>query len=81
MKIGLLTVYSFNYGSYFQAVALQKQIEALGHDCELINEQFKRNEWKNLQLLYSFDEKVPSIFKPLISKIFPQYCFFATFAV
>lgn len=37
MKIGLLTVYYSNYGSYFQAVALAKQLEAMGHSYELIH--------------------------------------------
>ena len=37
MKIGLLTYYYNNYGSYYQALALQKQIEALGHECEIIH--------------------------------------------
>lgn len=37
MKIGLMTVYYPNYGSYFQAIALKEQLEEMGHDCELIN--------------------------------------------
>ncbi|MCR5485730.1 MAG: polysaccharide pyruvyl transferase family protein [Clostridiales bacterium] len=37
MKIGLLTVFYANYGSYYQAVALQKQLEQLGHECQIIN--------------------------------------------
>lgn len=37
MKIGLLTVYYSNYGSYFQAISLKKQLEAMGHQCEIIN--------------------------------------------
>lgn len=73
MKIGLLTVYSFNYGSFYQAVALQKQLQDMGHDCELINEQFKKREWKNLFLLYTFHKMVPACFRPFISKILPQY--------
>lgn len=37
MKIGLLTVYYSNYGSYFQAVATAKQLEKMGHECEFIH--------------------------------------------
>lgn len=73
MKIGLLTVYSFNYGSFYQAVALQKQLQDMGHECELINEEFKKKEWKNLWLLYTFHKVIPQFLRPLISKILPQY--------
>lgn len=73
MKIGLLTVYSFNYGSFYQAKALQKQLQDMGHECELINEEFKKNEWKNLFLLYTFHKVVPAFCRPLICKILPQY--------
>lgn len=38
MKIGLLTVYFADYGSYFQAAALQKHLESMGHSCELIRD-------------------------------------------
>lgn len=34
MKIGLMTVYYPNYGSYFQAIALKEQLEEMGHDAE-----------------------------------------------
>jgi hypothetical protein len=37
VKIGLMTVYYPNYGSYFQAIALKNHIENKGHSCELIN--------------------------------------------
>ena len=73
MKIGLLTVYSFNYGSFYQAKALQKQLQDMGHECELINEEFKKNEWKNLFLLYTFHKVIPAFCRPLICKILPQY--------
>lgn len=38
MKIGLLTVYFADFGSYYQAAALQKYLISLGHSCELIND-------------------------------------------
>ena len=38
MKIGLLTVYFADFGSYYQAVSLQKYLQSLGHSCELIND-------------------------------------------
>ena len=38
MKVGLITFhYSHNFGGNLQAYATQKAIEALGHDCEIID--------------------------------------------
>lgn len=37
MKIGLITVYYSNYGSFFQTLALKRQIEQLGHECKVIH--------------------------------------------
>lgn len=73
MKIGILTVYSFNYGSYFQATALYKELERLGYEVEFINEKFKKMKWGNLFLLYSFDSLLPESLKETISKLLPQY--------
>ncbi|MBE5940069.1 MAG: polysaccharide pyruvyl transferase family protein [Lachnospiraceae bacterium] len=73
MKIGLLTTYSFNYGSYHQAVALQKKLEDMGHDCELINEKIKMYKWMNLFFMYTFDPILPNFIKNIIGKKIPQY--------
>lgn len=73
MKIGILTVYSFNYGSYFQATALYKKLESMGYECEFINERFKQYRWGNLFLLYTFDGILPAFVKPYIAKYLPQY--------
>ncbi|MBC5647864.1 polysaccharide pyruvyl transferase family protein [Christensenella tenuis] len=37
MKIGILTVYNSNYGSYFQAESLCRAVREMGHTCEIIN--------------------------------------------
>lgn len=37
MKIGLMTVYYSNYGSYFQTLSLKKKFEDMGHQCDVIN--------------------------------------------
>ncbi|MGN0347391.1 MAG: polysaccharide pyruvyl transferase family protein [Lachnospiraceae bacterium] len=73
MKIGILTVYSFNYGSYFQATALYKKLEEMGYECEFINERFKQYRWGNLFLLYTFDGIMPKFVKSYIAKFLPQY--------
>lgn len=73
MKIGLLTTYSFNYGSYHQAVALQKKLEDMGHECELINEKIKMFKWFNLFCMYTFNPILPKFIKDIIAKKIPQY--------
>lgn len=37
MKVGIITVYYANYGSYYQAEALCDAVRKLGHECELVN--------------------------------------------
>jgi len=73
MKLGLLTTYSFNYGSYHQAIALQKQLQDMGHECELINESFKKYKWFNLFLMYTMHPILPKFLKEKISDNMPQY--------
>lgn len=73
MKIGILTVYSFNYGSFFQATSLYKELEALGHEVEFINEKFKKYKWGNLFALYTFDSIMPAFAKNIIANVLPQY--------
>jgi len=73
MKIGLLTVYSFNYGSYFQATSLLKKIKDMGYECELINERFKEKQWVNLKLLYAFYSFIPKPINKILGHFLPQY--------
>lgn len=72
-KIGLLTVYSFNYGSFFQATSLYRYLEDHGYDCEFINERFKKKQWGNLRLLYTFHDLLPGFMRGLVGKLLPQY--------
>ena len=37
MKIGILTLYNADYGSYFQAVSLYRYLEEQGHECWFLN--------------------------------------------
>ena len=73
LKIGLLTTYSFNYGSYHQAVSLQRKLQDMGHECELINEKTKMFEWANLFCLYTANVFLPMSIKKQIAKKLPQY--------
>ena len=44
MKVGVITVYYANYGSYYQAEALCDAVRKLGHECELVNTSIRG--WK-----------------------------------
>lgn len=47
MKVGILTVYFADYGSFFQAMALCKTIRDFGYNCEIINESLRaKGSWK-----------------------------------
>lgn len=41
MKIGLLTVYFADYGSFYHSMALYRYLQSLGHDVELIHESHR----------------------------------------
>lgn len=46
MRVGIITFHaSHNYGSMLQAYALQKTVESLGHECEIINFRTKRQRF------------------------------------
>lgn len=46
MKAGIITFHaSHNYGSMLQAYALQKIVESLGHECEIINFRTRRQRF------------------------------------
>ena len=72
-KIGILTVYSFNYGSFFQATALYRYLADHGYDCEFVNERIKKKQWGNLKLLYTFHDLMPGFMRGLLGKLLPQY--------
>ncbi len=72
-RIGILTVYSFNYGSFFQATALYRYLADHGYDCEFINERTKKKQWGNLRLLYTFHDLLPGFMRGLVGRFLPQY--------
>lgn len=71
--VGILTVYSFNYGSYFQATALYEKIKSLGFECEFVNERFKKKQWGNLFMLYTFHDLLPTVARRWLAGRLPQY--------
>ena len=73
MRIGLLTTYSFNYGSYHQAISLQKKLQDMGYECELINEKIKMFRWFSLFCMYTINPFLPDRIKQKIADKIPQY--------
>lgn len=77
MKVGLITVYHADYGSFFQAYALYDQLKKLGHDVELIHEshRFRKSVGNIISFVgYKF---FPGPFKNLCRKkaaVFNTYC-------
>lgn len=67
MKIGIVTTYDeINFGAFLQAYSLQKYIESLGHDVELIN--YKSNKYKMAELWATYKIKDPVYLFKTISK-------------
>lgn len=54
-KVGVITYYTDNYGAFLQAYALQKTMEKLDYDCELINYDYIHDNtllgrpWSNIR--------------------------------
>ena len=68
MKIGLLTVYYSNYGSYYQAASLAKQLEALGHDCEIVNASIRGKHAINFLLGAAGEHVLPKAVTDQVAK-------------
>lgn len=68
MKIGLLTVYYSNYGSYYQAASLAKQLEALGHDCEIVNASIRGKHAINFLLGAAGEHVLPKAITDQVAK-------------
>lgn len=51
-KVGIMTLYhkTYNYGAQLQAYALQKSVEKLGYECELINFQ-----WSGIRTIMNYE--------------------------
>jgi len=71
MKIGILTLYNADYGSYYQAVSLYNQLESMGHQVELIN-ILNRERRVVMNLIGAIVAKFcPSIARMIAKKIAP----------
>lgn len=68
MKVGILTVYSADYGAYFQAVALCRAIGELGHDCEIVNENLRYQLNTRLHLGWIASQYFPNCLNSALSK-------------
>lgn len=72
-KIGILTTYYANFGSYFQATALQKAIESLGYEVELINEHSRMFKSYKMFLTLLITPVLPQFVREKIAKMNAQY--------
>ena len=74
MKIGIITLYyGGNFGTYFQAVCLQKQIQKLGHECEIVSASIRGIQPWKYYLLLCFNRFVPKQLKRVLSK--PEFLY------
>jgi polysaccharide pyruvyl transferase WcaK-like protein len=62
MKIGIITThYALNYGAFLQALALQRTVSQLGHDCEIIDYRPKSSTFGRNYIRKS--DSVPNFFR------------------
>lgn len=73
MKIGILTVYFADYGSHYHAVALNRFINDLGYDAEIINECVRYKHSLRLLISSIFRRYAPTTISNMIKKIVPNY--------
>lgn len=79
MKLGIITLYyGGNFGTYFQASCLQKQITQLGHQCEILNATIRGMEPWKYYLLVHFNRFVPVRLRKTIGKVLPFYSGYCT---
>ena len=73
MKIGIVTVYFADYGSFFHTMSLYNYLESLGHDCELVSYSIRRHySWK-LNSVYYFEKLFPKPFQKMAARFVPAY--------
>lgn len=73
MKIGILTIYSVDFGSFFQAISLYFAIKKMGYDCEIINDNLREKVSIKAKLAYLVFRFAPKSVIKLLSEM--QYLF------
>ncbi len=68
MRIGILTVYFADYGSFFHATSLYHFLQSQGHECELIHESLRYKVSKMLAISNVFFKVSPSFLKKILGK-------------
>lgn len=68
MKIGILTVYFADYGSYFHATSLYNYLKMQGHECELVHESLRYPVSKKLALSSFVSRFAPKFIKEIIGR-------------
>lgn len=73
MKVGIITVYSVDFGSYFQAMCLCRAIRALGFDCEIINENIRFAMDRRFHLLHIAATYLPRFLRAFLARAVPIF--------
>lgn len=73
MKIGILTVYAVDFGSFFQATSLYYAIKEMGYDCEIINASLREKISIKFRISNFVFRFAPRIIIKLLTKI--EYLF------
>lgn len=76
MKIGIITThYALNYGAFLQAMALQKILTAMGHDCEIIDYRPKNDKFGRdyIHKIRGVQDIARNVYAILLIKVYSDY--------
>lgn len=73
MRIGLVTVYYANFGSYFQTAALKDQLEQMGHECVVVNASLRGPRAAMFLVAAALHKRLPSAVNRAISERVAAY--------
>ena len=73
MKIGLITVYFADYGSFYQAASLQNYLESSGHSCEIIRDDSRALRSPRLAIGKIGTKVLPKKIQKIIAKHIDVY--------
>ena len=73
MKIGLLTIYGTDYGSYYHAIGLYKLLKDMNHDVEILSDRLYIKYNKSFLLALIGDKLLPNFVKKIVRKKVMRY--------
>lgn len=80
MKIGLITVYYANFGSYFQAVALKDYLEGMGHECLTLNASIRGMKVAKFLCAAAFGKIAPEALNKRLEEVNAPYRIYRSLA-